>query len=46
MELHPYYRYVSRKGYVIWMGFMELLCDASYNERKNTVTFSDLKAKM
>lgn len=24
---------------------MELLCDASYNERKNTVTFSNLKAK-
>lgn len=27
------------------MSFMELLCDASYNERKNTVTFPNLKAK-
>lgn len=22
---------------MIWMGFMELLCDASYNERKKTL---------
>lgn len=27
------------------MGFIELLCDAPYNERKNTAAFSNLKEK-
>lgn len=43
----PSWLSLSRIGYVILMSFMELLCDASYNERKKktTVTFSNLKEK-